>query len=287
MPSKTKLKGGAFTNDERKFIVENMNDMTPEQMGVKLNRNPVLINKFIASHVNLNDGDNKTVRANLRKSVFFKNMQQEFDEDELNYIQEQYVRYMDQVNQNVVATEEVQLLSLIKVEVLMSRNLKNKKRIFENAARYREQVNNMIERVGGQFANLTTEDRKAVMELQNHEASCFQADGSNSEEYIKLQKEHNTLNGKLKTSRDQRVDEIANSKTTFAGYLRDLLKLDKQIEESRQLELNKKAMYKELDRLSQPHEYADKSVDNPILTADIIDKFDKEEKNARQEQPAS
>lgn len=277
MASKTKTKGGSFTNEERQFILDNQDTMSVDDIGKQLNRKPLLIEKFIQSHTTLPTADNKGARSHLRRSSFYKHLQQEFTPDELEYIQEQYVKYVQQLKEGVAATEEVQLLSLIKVEVLQQRNLKNKQKISDNAGRYQQMVNDMMVSVSGNFAKLDKDDQQKIMDLNNSIQACMNAEGAKTNEYIELQKQHNELTKKLMASRDQRVNEIVSMKTTWSGYMKQLQDRDKQMEESRRLNITKLATEREFERLSQPHRYADKSVDNPVLMAEVVEKFDKEE----------
>ncbi len=279
MASKTKTKGGSFTNDERQFILEHQDDMSTEEIGKHLNRKPLLVEKFIQSHTTLPTADNKGARSHLRRSTFYKHLQQEFTPDELEYIQEQYVKYVQQLKEDIAATEEVQLLSLIKVEVLQQRNLKGKQKISDNATRYQQMRDDMMKDVNGDFSKLDKDAKNTIMELSNSMQACMNAEGAKTNEYIELQKQHNELTKKLMASRDQRVNEIASIKTTWSGYIKQLQDRDKQLEESTRLGITKKATEKEFKRLAKPHEYADKTIDNPVFTAEVVDLADKEEED--------
>lgn len=269
-----KLKGGAISNEDRRFILEHMNTMSVEDIAAKIGKHPAVVEKIIRSCIVLPKAENNDVRWHLKRSNYWKHLKEGFSEIELNYIEDQYVKYIEQFEGNVVATEEVQVLDLIKIEVLQQRNLTAKQKIVENLNNYSKMVEDIESANQGNFADLTEEERNLIMDLKNKEQSCMQAEAARTTEYLALQKEKDELSKRIMGSRDQRVQEILNNKVSFTGYIKQLLQRDKQEKESRFIQLYNKSAEKELNKLAQPYTYADKQIDNPILSAEVIDLLD-------------
>ncbi|HEX5186479.1 MAG TPA: hypothetical protein VFV86_06275 [Nitrososphaeraceae archaeon] len=286
MPS-VKKKGGAIGEVERKFILENMNKKTVEEIAEHLGRDVKVVEKVIRTHIDLPQASNQTARFHLKKSTYWKQLKEAFDENELVAIEEEYVKLVQQFREDIVASEEIQLLDLIKLGILQHRNLKGKQNIITNMHRYQRMVDDILKKANGNFSELTVDDQQNIMELNKNIEACRGAESARTVEFNELQKQKNVLFDKVMGSRDQRVTEILNSKITFAGLIKELVNRDKQIEESRFLELGKKAVDKEYNRLMQPYKYADEIIDNPIICADVVDKLEQQDKQLNEEKNES
>ena len=268
------MRKGNLTQADREFIASNLNSMSPQEIADKLDRPLHSIEKVISVlAAQLPKAESAAARWHLKHSMHWKQLKEEFDENELNYIEDQYIKYVDQFKQDIVATEEVQILDLIKIEVLQQRNLKGKQKINENIRRYEQMCQSTLDTVDGNFGKLEDSDKERIMEMRKNIQAALQAESVRTVEYVSLQQEHNKLAEKVMGSRDQRVKEIMNSKVSWHGHIKKLLERDKQINDSRFLELNKLGAEREFERLSEPHIYADKTTDNPILSAEVVEKF--------------
>lgn len=275
-------KGGAISAEDRKFILENMSRMTVEQMAEQLNRNPLVVQKVIQTYTNLPDIANQAIRWRLKKSNHWKQLKSAFNEIELSHIEDEYVTIVQQFKEDIVATEEVQILDFIKTGILQQRNLESKQKIQNQLNEYARLSQGIEDAVGGDFSLLTTEQHNSIMEYSNKKTACMQAESNRTTEWLALQKEKNVLYEKIMGSRDQRIKEIMNTKVSFTSFIKQLLEKDKQEKESRFIQLYSKASDKEFSRLMQPYVYADGNTDNPILSAEVIEEFEK--KNDEEEQ---
>lgn len=276
---KRKKTTGIITEKDREFILANLNGLTVSEMSEKLGKTVATIQKVINTYTKLPNADSQTAKAHLRQSFHWKSLKREFTPDELEKIEDQYIKYVQQFQEDVVATEEVQILNLIKTEILMDRNLSGKMKLSENIDRYRGMVESLLKPYDGHFASLSNEEREVIMDLEDKIQAALNAEATRTTEFIGLLKEHNTLSQKVMGSRDQRVTQIINRKVSFGSLVEDLLKIEKQQEESRILELTKMSAVQEFKRLAQPHKYGDNQVDNPILTSDVIELLKEDEDN--------
>lgn len=276
MPDK-KPKMGPISIEDRKFILANMNTMSVDEMGKILNRHPALVKKVIKTQESLlPEAESNSVRIHLKRSLHWKHLKEEFIETELNKIEDQYIKFVQQFREDVTATEEVQILNLIKLEILMDRNLKGKMKISGTIARYESMIESLLGPVDGNFAALSENDRNIIMDLENKKQAALSVESSRTNELVILYKEHNVLMERVMGSRDQRITEVLNTKVSFMGMVKELLERDKQEKDSRLIELSKKSVEKEFKRLAAPHSYEDNVVDNPILCSDTIELFEEE-----------
>ncbi len=282
MPS-VKKKGGAIGEVERKFILDNMNKKTVEEIAEHLNRDVKIVDKVIRTYIDLPQANNQTARFHLKKSSYWRQLKEAFDENELVAIEDEYVKLVQQFREDIVASEEIQLLDLIKLGILQQRNLKGKQNIITNMQRYQKMVDDILGKADGNFSAVTPDSQQQIMEINKNIQACMGAESARTAEFNELQKQKNVLFDKVMGSRDQRVTEILNSKITFAGLIKELVNRDKQIEESRFLELGKMAVEKEYKRLMQPYKYADETIDNPIICADVVEQLEQQDQKITEE----
>lgn len=276
MPVKKKV--GSISQSDRAFIIKNIDVMSAEDMATQLNRNVAVVEGVIKGHSALPDASEKSIRWQLMHSSHWKHLRQEFTEDELNKIADQYVKYVEQFSKDgIIATEEVQILNLIKIEILSDRNLKGKMGLSSTIKGYEDIIENILSKVDGDWHALTEREQDQIMKLKEDIQSALRAETTRTNEYVELQKQHTVLTEKVMGSRDQRVKEVLNQKISFLGIVKQLMDEEKQKKESRMLELYNKGVAKEYERLIQPHKYEDGVTDNPILCSDVVEKLDTED----------
>lgn len=274
-----KKKTGAISNDERKFIIDNSGKMTSEELAEAIGKSVKIVEKEIQNHVKLPTAENNTIRWHLKKLPEWKSLKQQFTNDELNLIEEKYIKYVEQMESNLTATEESQVLNMIKIEILMNRNLTADKESLESISIYQQTSQAIIDSVNGNVSLLEEDQREKLQDCQNQITSIRDGHGFRNKQHMELQTQLNNIQSKLKTSRDQRVNNILDAKMSFGAYVKSLGEIKKQQKESRFIELNRLATEKENQRLSRAHKYADGSYDNPMLTAEILEKLDKEDED--------
>lgn len=274
-----KKKTGAISNDERKFIIDNSGKMTSEELAEAIGKSVKIVEKEIQNHVKLPTAENNTIRWHLKKLPEWKSLKQQFSNDELNLIEEKYIKYVEQMESNLTATEESQVLNMIKIEILMDRNLIADKESLESISIYQQTSQAIIDSVNGNVSLLEEDQREKLQDCQNQITSIRDGHGFRNKQHMELQTQLNNIHSKLKTSRDQRVNNILDAKMSFGAYVKSLGEIKKQQKESRFIELNRLATEKESQRLSRAHKYADGSYDNPMLTAEILEKLDKEDED--------
>lgn len=273
----TKNKAGGISNEDRQFIINNASKLTAEEIAAHIRKSVKVVEREIKCHVKLPNAENNMIRWHLKKITEWKSIKDEFSNEELNYLEEKYVKYVEQMESNLTATEESQVINMIKIEILMHRNLAADKECARSIATYQKLTESILNSVGGDFALLDGDQLKSIQDAENKITSLRDSSVSRYSQYLDMQTKLNALHKELNTTRQQRADKIVDSKKTFGAYVKELLEARKQEKESRFVELLNLATVKEEKRLSRAHKYADGSYDNPMLTADILDTLDKTE----------
>ena len=217
------------------------------------------------------DPERFQIKKELRQSESWRVLKQEFSDEELRFFEEGYVKLMRQFRADVLATEETQIFMAIKLELLMSRNLQQRKKALEDIVRLEDMQRDHLGAFGGDVHQMSDQDKAFSLNLENQLLQAKQAEQSRTTEYGKLQERHDALMKGLKATRDQRIKQIEQSKTSFLGVIRMLQDRDRQEAEGREIELTRMAADKEYVRLGRPIRYDDGNYDSPILSADTVD----------------
>jgi hypothetical protein len=222
------------------------------------------------SAVAAEDAERMLIRQELVSSEAWKTLKSEFFPDELRFFQEAYLKTMAQLGE-VLSTEETQVFHAVKYEVLMSRNLKQRKGALEDIRRLEDMHREFLGRFEGEPTKMRDRDRAYLLRLEAELTASRTAEKALTTEYTKLQERHADLMKSLKSTRDQRIKQIeTDAKDGFLAVIKKLAARDEQERQGRQLELVKLAGQREYERLGQPIEYEDGSVDCPILSADTV-----------------
>jgi hypothetical protein len=268
---------GRMTKEDHAFILRNMGKLTIAQMAAHLGRRESAIEKFLRSNA-ITRSPQKVepetasamadARTELKKTEAWKRIRQEFSEDELRFFEEQYLSFMSQFQNDVLPSEVSQIFDYVKIEVLKSRNLIKRQSLNNTISEMEEQRN---ESLGGKKLYELDETILKVLNQLNAGIERKMADERTySQEYSTLQQRSEALLKSLKSTRDQRIKEIENTKDSIISIVKDLGRKEVQERESRWFELNRMAAEKELQRLGSLHEYEDGGLDRPILSAETI-----------------
>lgn len=274
-----KTKRGPVTKAELKFIGQNHLNLSTAEIALHLGRTEDTIRQVMMEKLRLSPDDYITenrveqlaLQKELQNSPEWELLKQEFTPKEREYFKHRYGKLMAQFSkEEITATEETQLFLLIKYEILKHRNLADAKDCSEDIAR----LSRMIHKAYDDNPDATSMDDKTrafLLNLENQLQAARAARQSKSTEYSKLTDNHSKLMKELKATRDQRITRIENSKQTFLDIIRNLQEESVRAREGRQMELVRLATEKERLRLSQQHEYVDKSIDQPFLTPETVE----------------
>lgn len=278
MTDKTR-KIGPWTDKEKTFIAENADKLSFQEIARQIERDPETVSKYIRKTLGLRikkKGNSSfatlTSGTNIENSFIWKHLKQELNEEELELFLYNWNRIIVQFKEDVFPTEEIQIVDTIKIDILMGRCLKTQKEIIEQINEIQNEINKLVEE----------KDDIHLMKIDSLEirksAKQSIAEKLHSE-YTDLLQRKGNLFKELKATRDQRFKKVENARTTFVGWINQIINdnlLRKEL--GLYIEKNRLAMNAEEIRLSQPFTYSDKTIDLPLLTPETLNQLeDKEE----------
>ena len=243
------MKKGRFSKEEQKFIKENHESLSIEQIATELERDPDSVESYVNSKLGKTAIDKREIEAyyDLKSRPYWRELEGQFTE------------------RDVLPTEELQVLDAIKLEVLMNRALKDQQTNLKDINRYEDLVTDEKRKP------LEVQDKDYIYSLERQVAVLRAASETMNRDYKDLQTKKSSMLKDLKATREQRVKRLEDSKQTFIGWVRNLIS-DPQTRHEMGMEMEKMrlAAYKEQERLSEYHQYEDKIVDQPFLTPDTV-----------------
>lgn len=266
------LKRGKLSKGELDFIHNNASGLPVEEIARRLNRSPETIQTYITK-LRLPEhlaGQLPEPPKTIKGSWAYRMLTEEFTLDELKYFGEKYSSLLSQFGGEMVPSEETQVWQIIKFEILMHRNLRDRLKTIQETARLEALSAEFLSEKGGNVAELDEEDRREYKELMLAAASLRDIGQKYSGEFERLQSEHSKLMTALKATRNQRLEKAEAEKENLIGLIKLFQDEEKVAVEGRLLGLAREAAKKEYGRLGEYHTYVDGSVDRPILSADTV-----------------
>jgi hypothetical protein len=263
-------KRGQLSLDEEKFIRDNIQTLSVEQIADSLNRNTDPINRYIDENqlFGLNEkSENEILKRKLRSKTFWNEIVRQFDKDtgELEYFEDTWVSLIKQFREDVLPAEELQIKQFITIDILINRSMKERKRHISETEKLQKLVDKEYEK---------PEDQRDIPKLANLETQLSFARNSiasYTNEYTKLLNEQQKIGKDLKATREQRIKRIEDGKSSWVGLIRMLEDEIIREKEGREMEILSMATDKAKQTLYSYHEYLDHKVDSPILNPEALD----------------
>ena len=261
------MKKGRFTKTEQEFIKNNHREMSTLDMATHLDRDPVSVESYVKEKIGNTTLDDREIEAlhDLQGRPFWKDLQRQFTEEELQSLLYHWSRIITQFRDDVLPTEELQIIDAIKLEILMNRALIGQQSNMKNISEYEELIT--VEK----SKSLEIQDKDYIYNLERQIAVCRAAQDSLTRDYKDLQTKKAAMLKDLKATREQRIKRLEDSKQTFIGWVRNLMSNpDTRREMGIEMEKMRLAMKQEEKRLSEYHQYEDGGIDQPFLTPDTV-----------------
>lgn len=258
-------KRGQLSLEEEKYIRDNIGNFSIEEIADYLNRSPAPIKRYvIESGLTQSDNDksfDEYIRYRLHQKSFWPSLKQQFSETqgEIKLFEEIWIGLLRQFKEDVLPAEEIQIKQFITIEILNSRNLKDRQR--------HELECEKIQKVIAEeyLKPEAVRDAAKLLQLETQLNMARAAVTSYTNEYTKLLAEQQKISKDLKATREQRIRRIEDGKSSWAGLIRMLE--DEQIreKEGREMEILAMATDKVKRNLTEFHNFQDKTVDKPFL----------------------
>lgn len=264
-------KRGRPSLEEIQYIKDKASTMTPEDIAEALDRTPEAIKDIIDRYIGARDDDtsNKVeARKELRESAEWKELRKQFAPDEMSYFEDRWATWMAQFKEDMLASEETQVFMLLKNEILINRNLAEKRLAEVDQKRVQKLLDDLYRSTGG--AELDDNQKQLAVQLNEQITAMRAGQQARTKEFLELEKAHADIMKQLKATRDQRLKRIENIKASFTDIVKELMREEVRDREGESAELMALAGEKERDRLMQPHTYVDGQADRPFLNAESV-----------------
>lgn len=258
-------KQGPWTYEEKTFIKNQSGKLTPDEIANKLDRSLRGVRTYLNKEVLMKNYTSsqlveKDDFQNITKTHYWEELKSQFDVVELESFKYHWANVIKQFRDDIFHTEELQIIDMIKLEILSNRLLTQQTDIKKKIRTYEKIVED---------EKMKPKELRDIDMVRNYEvqiASLYVGVESLSKEYRELLKEKNNMFKALKATREQRIKDIENSKESMAGWYRKLLK-EPEIRKDMGLYLEKMriATQVEYERLVDVHTYADGSKDSVLL----------------------
>ena len=274
---KAPRKRGQLVLEEQEFIRNHVGILSTEEIAESLNRTAKPVMRYIAeSKIGIQSKDeqenDRTLRHKLHVKTFWIEITKQFDEStgELQYFEDTWIGLVKQFREDVLPAEELQIKQFITIDILINRSMKERKRHIADTEKLQEEVDREYKlpedlRDGPKLANLETQLSFARNSIANY-----------TNEYTKLLNEQQKISKDLKATREQRIKRIEDGKSSWIGLIRMLEDEEIREKEGREMEIMAMAVDKNKKLISEYHDYADDTVDSPLLTPETVLEKDKE-----------
>ena len=259
-------KRGKLSIDEMNFIRQNCFNISIEEIAGTLNRTKTPVQKFIDKE-NLkmrNMSDDEHLLVGLRDRYYYKELKKQFGDPELIFFEHQWIDYFKQFSEDVTHTEEMEILEVIRTEVLINRGMEDRQEVLRNIARLNKLIEDEMDKPPA------TRDTQALASFQTQLGAAISSKSAYINEHEKLLTKKERLLKDLKGTREQRKRNADDAKTNFTSWLRQLDSKEFRQQEGFDMEVHRVAAEKAMDKLAQYHEYEDGTVDQPMLNSDTF-----------------
>jgi hypothetical protein len=264
-------KRGQLSLSEESYIQENVHSLSADIIADNLNRHVGPIKRYISENNLLIDPEEqlayKTLKDKLRSKTFWNEITRQFDTEtgELEYFENTWVSLIKQFREDVLPAEELQIKQFITIDILINRSMKERKRHIAETDKLQKLVD---------AEYLKPESDRDIPKLANLETQLSFARNSianYTNEYTKLLNEQQKISKDLKATREQRIKRIEDGKSSWVGLIRMLEDEIIREKEGREMEILSMAAQKAKSTLQQYHNYADNTLDIPLLTPEFME----------------
>lgn len=262
------MKTGRLSKPDLHFIEEKATSMTADQIAEALGRH---VEPIIRQLKKMGLTENKlqalTVQAeyDLRGRHYWKILKTQFSEEELDTFMSMWTEIIAQFQKDVLVTEEMQIVGLVKESILSDRALTEIRSSHVQIAELRNRISAEMQRPEDEI------DRELIYDMEKSIASMLTAIDYLSRNHKDHLGRISAFNKELKATREQRYAKMESKTETMPMLINKLLN-DPTFydEQGKMMEKMRLSMYGEKARLGAPHTYDDGMQDRPLLNAETV-----------------
>jgi len=258
------LKKGRISKKEDEFIQENMEVLSASEIAASLNRNPASVEDYIKKNYNIGTTVEEEAQYKLKDRPYYYELKSQFDEEELELFGYHWTRIVSQFNNDVLPTEEIQIVDVIKIEMLMNRCLKSNKDNIRAINRLEREIENLLDVP-------EPEELDRVLNMERQVGALRASQEALNKDYRDLQTKKSAMLKDMKGTREQRIKRLEDSRESFGSWVASLIQQPEKLKQfGIEMEKMRLAMEVEKKRLSQFHKYEDGMVDQPFLNHESV-----------------
>lgn len=259
------MRKGRISKEEERLISRLADNLTPEDIAKKLDRDPESVHTFIKRKLKRGLSQEEAAAYSLEDRPYWIELKAQFTDDELELFKYHWSRIISQFKDDVFPTEELQVVDVIKLEILMNRCLKGNKENIEQINVYDKMIK------GERCRDKDQQDHDYIINLERQVASLRASQESLNRDYRELQAKKASMLREMKGTREQRIKRLEDSKQSFTSWVASMMQDPEKMKRyGIEMEKMRLAMKKEEERLSSFHKYEDGTVDQPFLTPDTV-----------------
>lgn len=264
-------KRGRMSKYEIQFITDNTHNMDYLALAKALNRRPDSVRAYMEDKLGLvislamdtSPVSLKAVQYDIETEEFWPIILKQFDDEELIIFRYQWNKIYKQFGGDVLPTEELQIIDIIKLEVLMNRNLKEQR---DSKTGIEELEHEIL---------ITKEqepvDKMWLASLQQQLGFFRTAQTTMGKDYRELLDRKEKQFKAIKGTRNQRLDRIENSNESFLQWMSEIIDNPQRRKQlGIRMEKMRLAVLDEKIRLAAYHKYEDGNVDQPLLSHETV-----------------
>jgi hypothetical protein len=259
------MKKGRISKDEERIISRLVDSLPVEDIAKQLDRDVESVDQFIKRKFRVGLTNEEAAAYSLESRPYWNELTGQFTSDELELFKYHWSRIIAQFKDDVFPTEELQVVDVIKLEILMNRCLKSNKDNLNEM--------NIIDKLikDERSKDKNDQDRDYLMNLERQGAALRASQESLNRDYRELQTKKASILREMKGTREQRIKRLEDSKQSFTSWIATLMQDPETLKRyGIEMEKMRLAMLKEKERLSAFHKYEDGGVDQPFLTPDTV-----------------
>jgi hypothetical protein len=259
------LRKGRISLEEDRIIKENLE--TPiEELAKRLNRSKESLIEYIKRKYGVDPTSEDIGAYVFRSRPFYKQLKEQFTLDELELFEYHWNKTIEQFNRDIPPTEELQIIDLIKLEVLCNRCLITNRRNLNEISVLEAQLKVFESKIMP-----APDEIEAAAMTERNLAGLRAAQEAINKDYRELLAKKMAILKDMKATREQRVKRIEDSKESFTAWVASLMTDHEKLKRyGVEMELMRLAALKEKERLGAYHQYIDKQVDQPFLNCDTV-----------------
>jgi hypothetical protein len=266
----TTLKQGVLGNSDFEYIKKYASLQSVEAIARSLRRRVVTIQKYIEDNdlvsaaMTENEKQKTTLLGLLHGKDYWNEVTRQFSKTELTYFENSWVELMNQFRLDVLFSEELTIKQFITLDILLNRNLAERRQAMVDVEKLKRNIDKEYEK------DDTDRDSEMLGLLESQLNFAKSSIPAYAVEYTKLLEKQKSVSTDLKANREQRIKRIEDSKSSWAGLIKNLEDEEQRETLGEEIELMRIAKDRAKYELGQYHTYMDNNIDRPLLTTDTV-----------------